>query len=82
MAEVLIYGTIAGLTIPLGDLLSRQDWIRPAWVASDLRHAILAFGAGALLAAVTLVLVPVTTMKLPDLKKSPNRSICLRSEKQ
>lgn len=68
-AEVLTYGTIAGLTIPLGGLLSRQDWIRSAWVASELRHAILAFGAGALLAAVTLVLVPagVESLSLPVL---------------
>jgi len=58
VAQVLIYGGVAGLTIPLGALLAQQDWIRSAWVASEVRHGILAFGAGALLAAVTLVLVP------------------------
>ena len=35
-----MYGAIAGLTIPLGGLRSRQDWIRSAWVASELRHSI------------------------------------------
>jgi len=69
VVAVLIYGTVAGLTIPLGGLLARQEWIRSAWVASELRHAILAFGAGALLAAVTLVLVPagVDSLSLPVL---------------
>ena len=69
VAQVLIYGGIAGLTIPLGALLSRQDWIKSAWIASEVRHGILAFGAGALLAAVALVLVPagIESLSLPVL---------------
>lgn len=69
VAQVLIYGGIAGLTIPFGALLSRQDWIKSAWVASEARHGILALGAGALLAAVALVLVPagVESLSLPVL---------------
>ena len=69
VTQVLIYGGIAGLTIPLGALLCQHVRIRSAWVASELRHGILAFGAGTLLAAVALVLVPagVESLSLPVL---------------
>ncbi len=58
LSEVLIYGGLAGLTIPAGALLSRIERIHPQWLESELRHGIIAFGAGALLAAIALVLVP------------------------
>jgi len=69
VAQVLVYGGVAGLTIPLGALLGQRIRIRSAWVASEVRHGILAFGAGALLAAVALVLVPagVESLSLPVL---------------
>ena len=69
VTQVLIYGGVAGLTIPLGALLRRQSWIRSKWLASEVRHGILAFGAGALLAAVALVLVPsgIKSLSLPVL---------------
>ena len=69
VAQVLIYGGLAGLTIPLGALLCRHEWARSAWVASEIRHGVLAVGAGALLAAVALVLVPagVESLSLPVL---------------
>jgi len=69
VTQVLIYGGIAGLTIPLGALLCRHEWARSAWVASEIRHGVLALGAGALLAAVALVLVPagVESLSLPVL---------------
>lgn len=69
VTQVLIYGGIAGVTIPLGALLSQHLGIRSAWIASEVRHGILAFGAGALLAAVALVLVPrgVSSLSLPIL---------------
>lgn len=57
VTQVPIYGGAAGLAIPVGAWLSQQDWFKSAWVASEVRHGILAFGAGALLAAVTLLLV-------------------------
>jgi len=69
VSQVLIYGGVAGLTIPLGALLAQQNLIRSAWVASEVRHGILAFGAGALLAAIALVLVPagVESLSVPVL---------------
>ena len=50
-------------------MLSRQKLIRSTWAESEMRHGILAFGAGALLAAVALVLIPsgVESLSLPEL---------------
>lgn len=69
VTQVLIYGSLAGLTIPLGALLSQHATIRSRWVASEVQHGILAIGAGALLAAVALVLIPegMEALSLPSL---------------
>ncbi|MEM1352757.1 MAG: hypothetical protein AAGF27_10455 [Pseudomonadota bacterium] len=51
--------TLAGLSIPLGAWLA--VWrvrLLPEWLETEARHGVMAFGAGALLAAVALVLVP------------------------
>ena len=64
VTQVLIYGGLAGLAIPLGALLSRYERIRSPWVESEVRHGVTAFGAGALLAAIALVLVPDGIEKL------------------
>jgi ZIP family zinc transporter len=50
---------LAGLSIPAGAALAlwRTDLL-PDWAANEARHGVIAFGAGALLAAVALVLVP------------------------
>jgi ZIP family zinc transporter len=57
----LILSTLAGLAIPLGGLLARMEHIRPRWLETELRHTVIAFGGGALLSAVALVLVPEGT---------------------
>ena len=44
--------------IPLGGVLAAVERIRPRWLEQELRHTVIAFGGGALLAAVALVLVP------------------------
>lgn len=54
----MVCATLAGLFIPLGGLLARIERIRPLWLESELRHGVIAFGGGALMAAVALVLVP------------------------
>lgn len=54
----LLLATIGGSTIPLGALLARWERIRPNWLETEFRHAVIAFGGGVLLAAVALVLVP------------------------
>lgn len=56
--QILALTLLAGMTMPLGALLACRERLRPRWLETELRHSILAFGAGALLAAVALVLVP------------------------
>lgn len=58
MIEAMLYALLAGAMIPLGGLLARVENIRPGWLEQELRHSVIAFGGGALLAAVALVLVP------------------------
>jgi zinc transporter, ZIP family len=48
----------AGLAMSLGASLAALEHIQRNWLAQELRHSVLAFGAGALLSAVALVLVP------------------------
>lgn len=55
---IILYTACAGACIPLGGLIAYKERIRPRWLESELRHAVIAFGGGILLAAVALVLVP------------------------
>jgi ZIP family zinc transporter len=48
----------AGLAMPVGALLASVERIHSKWLESEFRHAVIAFGGGALLSAVALVLVP------------------------
>lgn len=54
----IIYATLAGVMIPLGAFAARHEHIRPRWLEQELRHTVIAFGGGVLLAAVSFVLVP------------------------
>ncbi|MBN1257409.1 MAG: divalent cation transporter, partial [Planctomycetes bacterium] len=58
MAEIIIWTTLAGLAMPLGGLLACMEKMQPRWLEEELRHAVIAFGGGILLAAISLVLVP------------------------
>lgn len=58
MIEVLLYSLFAGAMIPLGGWLASREAISPRWLEAEFRHSVIAFGAGALLSAVALVLVP------------------------
>lgn len=58
MIEMLIVTALAGGCIPLGGLLVFNSRRRDRWLGTELRHAIVAFGGGVLIAAVALVLVP------------------------
>ncbi len=58
MFEVLLYSVFAGAMIPLGAWLASRESIRPDWLETEVRHFVIAFGGGALIAAVALVLVP------------------------
>lgn len=58
LISVIFIALIAGLAMPAGALLARNDRIQPEWLEQEIRHGIMALGAGALLSAVALVLVP------------------------
>lgn len=48
----------AGITMAIGAAMACIEKIRPRWLENEFRHGVIAFGGGALLAAVALVLVP------------------------
>ncbi|KAB7624067.1 ZIP family metal transporter [Alkalilimnicola sp. S0819] len=56
--QLLLYGLCAGGTVPLGAALAGSRLLLPRWLEQELRHGVIAFGGGLLLAAVALVLVP------------------------
>lgn len=56
--QIVALTLLAGIAMPLGAGLAGVERIRPRWLEAELRHSIIAFGGGALLAAVALVLVP------------------------
>ncbi|WP_299743921.1 hypothetical protein [uncultured Tateyamaria sp.] len=60
----LLLATLAGGSIPLGAWIATFNAAWPNWLKTEARHGVIAFGAGALLAAVALVLVPEGTERL------------------
>lgn len=62
---VLLIATGAGLSVPAGAALASVERIRPDWLEAEFRHSVVAFGGGALLSAVALVLVPDGMEELP-----------------
>jgi len=55
----------AGGAAFLGALLGRFEDLKPNWMTCESRHGIVAFGGGALLAAIALVLIPEGTQLQP-----------------
>jgi ZIP family zinc transporter len=56
--SVVCWTLLAGLAMPAGAAIACLEKIRPLWLEQELRHFVTAFGGGALLSAVALVLVP------------------------
>lgn len=48
----------AGLAMPLGAYIASIEHIKSDWLETELRYGVVAFGGGALLSAVALVLIP------------------------
>jgi ZIP family zinc transporter len=68
MSDLLLsclYAGLAGVTIPLGGFLASVEHFRPAWLETEFRHSVIAFGGGVLFAAIALVLVPEGMAVLP-----------------
>lgn len=56
--EIAVLTLIAGVAMPVGAAIAAIENIHPRWLETEVRHSVIAFGGGALLAAVALVLVP------------------------
>ncbi len=61
----LLLATLAGLSVPVGAWLGRRESLFPGWLTEEFRHTVIAFGGGALFAAVALVLIPEGAADLP-----------------
>jgi ZIP family zinc transporter len=55
---MLLLTTASGACILAGALIARIQQIRPLWLEQELRHTIIAFGGGILIAAIVFVLIP------------------------
>ncbi|WP_149499293.1 ZIP family metal transporter [Roseiconus lacunae] len=58
IVQLILLTAIAGGAIPVGGWIASVESIRPQWLEEELRHTVIAFGGGALISAVALVLVP------------------------
>lgn len=55
---MVVVTALTAAAMPVGGWLAMIGFLRPGWLEQELRHSILAFGGGVLLAAVALVLIP------------------------
>ncbi|QEF97961.1 ZIP Zinc transporter [Stieleria maiorica] len=58
ITQLVLCTAVAGGAIPLGGVVASFENIRPRWLEEEFRHTVIAFGGGALLSAVALVLIP------------------------
>lgn len=58
LLTVIAATLFAGLAMALGATIAFREKIKNKWIAEEFRHGVMAFGGGALLSAVALVLVP------------------------
>ena len=65
LETIILLTFLSGLAIPVGAIIANQTFIKNVIVANEFQHFIVAFGGGALLSAVALVLVPEGTSHLP-----------------
>lgn len=65
--SVIIIALVAGLAMPAGAIIAFNEHIQPKWLEQEVRHGIIALGAGALFSAVALVLVPEGIKELSTL---------------
>jgi ZIP family zinc transporter len=67
---VIMATFLAGLAMPIGAVFAAIEKIESQWLEEEFRHGIMAFGGGALLSAVALVLVPDGIKELEPLSAS------------
>ena len=68
--HAILLALFAGAAIPLGGATAAIEHIHPHWLEKEFRHAVIAFGGGALFAAIALVLVPEGIKTLPVISVS------------
>lgn len=56
LVKIILFTLIAGHAMPIGAAIAAVERIKPHWLETEVRHGVIAFGGGALLSAVTLVL--------------------------
>ncbi|MCO4320532.1 ZIP family metal transporter [Aliidiomarina quisquiliarum] len=64
LTVVIVLSLCAGAAMPIGAVLAKYDRLKPSWLGTEWRHFIIAFGGGALLSAIALVLVPEGSKEL------------------
>jgi ZIP family zinc transporter len=67
---VIVSTLLAGLAMPIGAAFASFEKINTEWIEEEFRHSVMAFGGGALLSAVALVLVPEGIANLEPLSAS------------
>ena len=65
LTGVILLAGAAGMSLPLGGVLARIAYSHEKEFTEPVMHALIAFGGGALLSAVALVLVPEGAEMLP-----------------
>ncbi|MFY0618873.1 ZIP family metal transporter [Shimia sp.] len=65
LTHALLLSLLSGLAIPLGAVLARLEHISDRWLETRVLKSVTAFGGGALLSAIALVLVPKGAEALP-----------------
>ena len=58
LLSIIILTLFAGLAMPIGASIANVKIFNKVWLENEFRHGVIAFGGGALLSAVALVLVP------------------------
>lgn len=66
LIQMLVLTAAAGACILAGGLLARFENIRPRWLETELRHSVIAFGGGVLVAAVALLALMIGLQNLPE----------------
>lgn len=73
--NVTLLTALAGFAMPVGACLAAFENIQSRWLQQEFRHLVIAFGGGALLSAVALVLVPEGSEHL----SIPAAAVCFAS---
>ena len=58
LITLLLFTLLAGVAMPVGAILANLSDRYLHWKTSEIKHGVIAFGGGALLSAIALILVP------------------------